>query len=171
MELTKNLSQTEQKYTELAMKIVAECDLELYDLEFVQGSSTLRVFIRDPKTNTAEIDDCVKVDRAFSPYCEDLEWIPDNFILEVSSPGVYRSLKRLDHFEAAIGSIISCSIHGKLTDDQLAGLNKKSAKGNKLRGILKEISEEKIVMDIDGQMLSLSFEQIKRANLDPDING
>ena len=100
MELTKNLSQTEQKYTELAMKIVAECDLELYDLEFVQGSSTLRVFIRDPKTNTAEIDDCVKVDRAFSPYCEDLEWIPDNFILEVSSPGVYRSLKRLDHFEA-----------------------------------------------------------------------
>ena len=101
MELAKSLSKTEQRYTDLSLKVIEECGLELYDLEFAAGSSTLRVFIRDPQTNSAEIDDCVKVDRAFSPYCEELEWIPDNFVLEVSSPGIYRGLKKLEHFEVA----------------------------------------------------------------------
>lgn len=171
MELVKSLSKVEQKYTDLSLKVVAECGLELYDLEFVPSSSILRVFIRDPQTNSAEIDDCVKVDRAFSPYCEELEWIPDNFVLEVSSPGVYRGLKKIEHFEAAKGSIISCSILGKLTETQIGNLSKKASKGNKLRGTLKEVTQENIEMDIDGNILSLSFEQIKKANLDPDING
>lgn len=171
MELNKTLKATEQKYLDLSQKIVDECELELYDLEYVPGNSTLRVFIMDPATKTAELDDCVKVDRAFSPYCEELEWIPDNFILEVSSPGVYRSLKTRKHFELAQNEIIECVIFGSLNDEQMKSLDKKKGKGNKFRGILKEIQEENIIMDLDGQDLTLSFEQIKKANLDPDITG
>ena len=67
MELEIKRSNLEQKFFELTEKIVHENNYALYDVEYHSGSSTLRVFIMDPETKTAVIEDCVKVDRAFDP--------------------------------------------------------------------------------------------------------
>ncbi len=170
MDINRNRTGLEQKFYELTNKIVAECGYELYDMDYIQGSSTLRVFIMDPKTKTAVIDDCVKVDRAFNPYCETEDWIPDDFILEVSSPGVYRSLKAIDHFKLAMGEMIECRISGKLTPEQSQGLDKSDASSTKFRGELKEVNAEDFKIDFKGHDLSLSYQQLKKANLDPDFN-
>jgi ribosome maturation factor RimP len=170
MELEKKRTGVELKLYELTENIVKENELELYDAEYISGSSTLRVFVMDPATNSAVIEDCIKVDRAFNPYCETEEWIPNDFVLEVSSPGVYRSLKTLKHFESAVGDIIACTISGNLTPDQSANLDKGLKNSKKFRGILVDVKETEINIDLQGTNLNLAFEQIKKASLDPDLN-
>lgn len=170
MELERKRTGVELKLYELTKNIVKENELELYDAEYVSGSSTLRVFVMDPATNSAVIEDCIKVDRAFNPYCETEEWIPNDFVLEVSSPGVYRSLKTLKHFEAVVGDTITCTISGNLTLDQSENLGKGLKNSKKFRGILIDVNEKEINIDLQGTNLNLAFEQIKKASLDPDLN-
>ena len=171
MDLVKKRTGIELKLFELTSKIVDENGYDLYDLEYIKGSSTLRVFIMDPETKSAIIEDCVKVDKAFTPYCEDPDysWIPDDFMLEVSSPGVYRVLKTINHFNEAVGSIIAVAVNGKLSDEQLKNLNFGNKNISKLRGNLKVVEDKIIIINVNGVDIELSFDQIKKANLDPDM--
>jgi ribosome maturation factor RimP len=168
MELQKNRTGVEAKFYELCSKVVPENGLQLYDMDYVSGSYTLKVFVLDESTGTAVIEDCVKVDRALTPFIDELEWVPEQLILEVSSPGMFRDLKQREHFESAVGQKISCTITGKLPEEAVAGAPKKIAGGKKFRGDLLEINDNEIVLDIDGFKLPISFEQLKKANLDPD---
>lgn len=170
MELDRQRKGMEQKLYDLTVKIVNECGYKLYDVDYIPGSSTLRVFIMDEKTNTAIIEDCVAVDRAFSPYCEEENWIPDELVLEVSSPGVFRDIKNKEHFEQNIGQIVSLTILGKLDEKFTSSLPAKIKGANKFRGTLKNVLDESFVLDIDGSELELNYQQVKKINLDPDIN-
>lgn len=169
MELEKNRTGIELKFLELGQKILTEVGLSLYDLEYITGSSTLRIFIFDPKTETALIEDCATVDRAFTPYVETLDWIPEKFLLEVSSPGVYRNLATKEHFEKAIGQPVRVSLMQKV-DDIVVGELPKALKGNrKIIAVLKVLLDKGISLDYEGYEFEIPFEQIKRANLEPDI--
>lgn len=168
MELNKVRSGLELKLYNLALQIVTENEYVLYDIEYVSNSSTLQVYIMDPATKSAIIEDCIKVDRAFSPYCDEETWIPNDFVLEVSSPGVFRSLKTLDHFKSAVNEIVSLSIQGHLDElEQAKSKNLKNAK--KFRGKLLEVTEEYIIIDSNSIELKISYKQMKKAGLDPDI--
>ena len=169
MELEKKRTGVELKFFELTTKIATSFDYELYDLEYIAGSSTLRVFIMDPATKSAIIEDCVKVDRAFNEYCETETWIPDDFVLEVSSPGVYRSLKTLQHFERVKSEMILLSITGKLSEETIEKLPKSLKSNKQFRGMLKEISDTKITIEINNVEIDIDFSQIKKAALDPDF--
>ena len=106
MLVDKDRSGIEKKFFELCSKVVAAQCLSIYDLEYVRSNKLLRVYIINEETNTAVIDECVGVDRAMSPYFESEDWIPEEIILEVSSPGLFRKLKTRKHFECVIGSNI-----------------------------------------------------------------
>lgn len=125
----------------------------------------------DPKTKSAVIEDCVKVDREFTPYCETEEWIPEDFVLEVSSPGVYRELRNPRHFELSQGEMISCKLVMPLVSDELAGqlqvLNYKTTQS--LRGKLVSCSQEGIEIEVGEKKLFLAYSRLKKVNLDPDI--
>lgn len=168
MELIKNRTGIEAKFYELCSKVIPENGLQLYDMEYVSGSYTLKVFVMDEKTSSAVIEDCVKVDRALTPFIDELEWVPEQLILEVSSPGMFRDLKNLEHFQSSINQIISVTISGKLPGEVISGVSKKIANAKKFRGLLREVSDKEIIIDIEGLSLPIAFEQIKKANLDPD---
>ncbi len=157
------------KLYELSQQIVKTEGFELYDVVYVPGSSTLKVFIMNPETKSAVIEDCIKVDRAFSPYCETEDWIPEDFVLEVSSPGVYRSLKTLRHFELSLGEVILCQIVGGLPAEEVSKLPKGLQKSNKLRGKLNEVRNETILLEVEGVEIEVPFALMKKASLDPDL--
>ena len=157
MELLKTRTSLEQKYLDICKEVVEENDLKLYDVEYVSNSSTLRVFIYDDKTKTAVIEDCVKIDRAMTPHLEE-DWVADNLVLEVSSPGMFRPIKSQEHLELAKDEIINCVLLG-----QVEGI-----KGNKVRGKLVSFNDKNIILDMDGKEVSLPIEKVKKANLDPD---
>lgn len=166
--LEPELNNTERRFMELCQQVVADCGLELYDFNYNPGSGLLQVFIMDPKTGTAVIEDCIKVDHGFDAYVEQ-EWIPDNFTLEVSSPGVYRSLVTVKHFEAALGQPVQLLLKKRF--DEIPGVENcpKKYKGQKkVKLLLQAITDDGLELKFDEQMFKLPFNEIKKANLESE---
>src|SRR5690606_32231730 len=121
MEINQERSGLEKKFFLMCEPVVQEAGYRLYDLEYITSQKLLRLYIQDPRTGSALIDDCVKVDHALTEPFEKETWIPEDVVLEVSSPGVYRHLANLEHFQMSIGEIIAVVIMGQLSDEQTAG--------------------------------------------------
>lgn len=160
----------EQKFFLMCEPIVIEAGYRLYDLEYLSNQKLLRLYIQDPRTGSALIDDCVKVDHALSPAFEAEEWIPEDIVLEVSSPGVYRHVSTREHFHLALNEIILVVITGNLSDEQVQGAPKGIKGEKKFRGTLLSVGEEGFSMEVKGFELILNYKQIKKVNLDPDLN-
>lgn len=160
----------ELKLFELTQKIVSDCNLELYEMEWNPTSGNLVVYIVDPKTNTAVLDDCVRVDRGFNPYMETETWIPDNFTLEVSSPGLYRILTTAKHFKSVVGEDIMLNLVKKIDEEKYPDFPKALRNNLRLKVNLVSASDEGVVIDAKGVKVEVPYEQIKRANLETDIN-
>ncbi|MDD4595358.1 MAG: ribosome maturation factor RimP [Candidatus Izemoplasmatales bacterium] len=79
---------------------------ELYDLEYVKEkqNNILRIYIDKP--NGIDIDDCVTVSESLSMFLDNLDLIPDEYMLEVSSPGAERSLRNQTEIIKNIGKYI-----------------------------------------------------------------
>ena len=104
------------------LKSIGEKAVELYDYMLVDvelvkevGNWYLRYYIDKP--GGILLDDCQKVSEFISDKLDDLDPIPHSYILEVSSPGIERPLKRDEDFVSAIGSQVEIktfqSIDGK----------------------------------------------------------
>lgn len=90
--------------TEALLKPIAEANgVSIYDVEYVKEGSDyyLRAFI--DKQQGVNIKDCENVSRALSDALDREDFIPDSYILEVSSPGLGRTLKKDKHLQASIG--------------------------------------------------------------------
>ena len=156
------------------MNITEEIGLELYDINYVQGSQTLKVYIEDPETQTAVIDDCMKMDRALSPSIEEFDWIPEALVLEVSSPGMFRELNQVSHFKAVLEEQIMLQTSLKLENFTQEEISKKVAGTKKFTGILLKAEDDYIVVSLEDKKkiteLNINYKDIKKANLEPSID-
>lgn len=93
----------ESKTENLLQPIVDANNVSVYDVEYVKEGSDyyLRVYIDKPEG--VNIIDCENVSRALSDALDKEDFIPDAYILEVSSPGLGRTLKKDKHLEKSIG--------------------------------------------------------------------
>ena len=91
--------------------IIAEKGLELVDLEFVKEGVNwyLRVYI--DKDGGVNIDDCEAVSRALEVKLDEKDPIEQAYILEVSSPGIDRPLKKDADFVKYQGEIIDVKLY------------------------------------------------------------
>lgn len=100
----------EMKTEQLLEPILKEFQFELYDVEFVKEAGTfyLRAFI--DKEDGITINDCEIVSRRLSDLLDQKDFIPDSYILEVSSPGLGRQLKKDKHLEKSIGEEVELKL-------------------------------------------------------------
>ena len=93
----------ERKTEELLLPIMEEYSFELVDVEFVKEGSNryLRAYIDKPGGIT--IDDCEAVSRRLSDLMDEKDFIEEAYILEVSSPGLGRPLKKEKDFARSLG--------------------------------------------------------------------
>lgn len=89
---------------DIAEPYAKELGLEIWDVQFVKEGAEhyLRIFIDKPEG--ISIDDCVNLTHALDKPLDDADPISVPYILEVSSPGAERPLKRDEHFLKYIGS-------------------------------------------------------------------
>jgi len=160
----------EQKFFELTSKIVSENGLELYEMDWHRPSGNLVVYIMNPETKSAVLDDCVKVDRGFNPYLETETWIPENFTLEVSSPGVYRSLSTVEHFKNVLNEDVMLHLNKKIDDEKYPEFPKAMRNNLKIKVALESVDDHGINVDAKGVKIFIPYEQIKKANLEADLN-
>lgn len=94
----------------LAAPLAAELGLTLWDVTFTKEGADwyLRIFIDKP--GGVSIDDCVDMTHAVNPVLDSEDPIPQEYTLEVSSPGINRKLTRPEHFEA----FLEAPVHVKL---------------------------------------------------------
>ncbi|MGE3608431.1 MAG: ribosome maturation factor RimP [Bacteriovoracaceae bacterium] len=169
MDINRERTGLEKKFYLMCEPIVQESGYRLYDLEYISGQKLVRLYIQDPRTGSALIEDCVKVDSALSPAFETETWIPDEVILEVSSPGVYRNITTLEHFNMSLNEMVLVVIMGQLSDEQTVNAPKGIKGEKKFRGKLTQVSDENFVIEVKGYPLTLNYKQVKKINLDPDL--
>ena len=88
---------------QLALPFVEAAGCSLWDVEYVKeaGEWFLRIYI--DKEGGVSIDDCVDMTHALSPALDKEDPIPQEYLLEVYSPGIERRLTRPEHFAAFVG--------------------------------------------------------------------
>ena len=93
----------EAKTEEILLPIAEENGVEIYDVEYVKEGSDwyLRVYI--DKEGGIAVDDCEVVSREADPILDTDDCIEESYILEVSSPGLGRPLKKDKDFARSIG--------------------------------------------------------------------
>lgn len=131
----------EYKTEQLLEPILTANQFELYDVEYVKegGNWFLRIYI--DKENGITVDDCELVSRALSDLLDKHDFIPDSYILEVSSPGLGRQLKREKHFEKSIGEEIEIKLY--------KALNKKK----EFVGVLTAFNQDKLTIELEDSTL------------------
>ena len=100
----------ESKTQALLESIASANGVSIYDVEYVKEGSDyyLRAYI--DKSGGVNIQDCENVSRALSDALDKEDFIPDAYILEVSSPGLGRTLKKDKHLESALGQEVEVKL-------------------------------------------------------------
>lgn len=100
----------EEKTEKLLAPIAEANGVEIYDVEYVKEGSEyyLRAYIDKPEG--VDIIDCENVSRALSEALDKEDFIPDAYILEVSSPGLGRTLKKDKHLQKSIGQEVEIKL-------------------------------------------------------------
>lgn len=100
----------ELKTEELLKDYINELNLELVDIEFVKEGRQwyLRIYI--DKQGGVDIEDCEKVSRYIYPILDEKDFITQEYVLEVSSPGLTRPLKKDKDFKRHIGDYVEIKL-------------------------------------------------------------
>ena len=91
-----------------------EHGFELVDVEYVKEAGTwyLRAYI--DKEGGIAVDDCEVISRALSSWLDKEDFIDDSYILEVSSPGLGRPLKKEKDFVRSMGKDVDVRLYRQL---------------------------------------------------------
>jgi ribosome maturation factor RimP len=142
---------------ELLGPVVANLGYELWEIEYAPraGGGLLRLYIDSP--DGISLDDCEKVSRAVSAVLDEADPIPNEYTLEVSSPGLDRVLRTQGHFARFAGERVKV--------EMIALINGRK----RFQGRLQKVGESEITLETDGGEVSLPIEDIHRARLIPDV--
>ncbi|MGE3619690.1 MAG: ribosome maturation factor RimP [Acidimicrobiia bacterium] len=91
----------------LIAPVLAERDLDLYDLEVGRGMVKVVVDAAGP----VDLDQVAAVTRAISGVLDEADPIEGHYTLEVTTPGVERNLRSPEHFARAVGEQVKVKVH------------------------------------------------------------
>ena len=129
----------ESRTEAMLMPIVEAKGFELVDVEWVKEGANwyLRAYI--DKENGITVDDCEEVSRALSDLLDEEDFISENYILEVSSPGLDRPLKKEKDFARSIGKDVEVKLF------------KAIKKEKEFVGILKAYDEDTVTLEMEDE--------------------
>lgn len=146
----------ETRTEELLTPIAVANHVEIYDIEYVKEGSDwyLRAYI--DKEGGVTINDCESVSRALSDELDRADFIEDAYILEVSSPGLGRTLKKDKHLQKSLLQEVELKTYKPVCGSkEFAGILK--AFDEKTVTILSE-DEEKIFERADVATIKLALD-------------
>lgn len=148
------VKEIEQKITPLAE---AE-HMEVVDVQYVaeHGKKVLRVFL--DKEGGIRIADCENMSAKIAALIEQENMLPDSYVLEVSSPGLDRVLKKEKDFVRFIGHKAKITVYAPIDGQRnFSGKILEAGKGSVT------------IDDVTGRKVSLSLDIIARARLEPEL--
>lgn len=111
-------NRVEEAVEKIAEEILANTDYELVDVEYVKERDWfLRVYI--DKEGGIGLDDCQEVSGLLDEKLEELNIINDRYILEVSSPGLDRALKKEKDFKREMGTVVDITLYKAIDGEKM----------------------------------------------------
>lgn len=138
----------EQRVYELIEKKIQELGYELYDVEYLKEGKEYHLCIYIEKNGIMEIADCEKVNNAIEPSLDDVDLIKEQYFLEVSSSGLEKKLRKLEHYEKQIGNKIEVKLFTKIDNKKV------------IEGILSKVENDCIELQEDEKEIKIAFDQI-----------
>ncbi len=146
-------TEIEERTTELVMPIIEEGGYSLWDVEYVKEGPDFILRVYADKEGGIGIDDCVAISRKLSDKLDEADMIEEAYILEVSSPGLTRPLKKDKDFERSIGKLIEVKLYSAVN-----GMKE-------LEGELKAFDEGSVTVNVGEEDLKLERSNISGVRL------
>ena len=133
--------------------VLAEMGIDLVDMEYRsgQGRRVLRIYADRP--TGINLDDCAMVSREIGNLLDVKDLLQQHYVLEVSSPGLNRPLKREKDFLRALGQKIKVK-----TAVPLKGRRNFS-------GVLQSFENGVLQLKLDDTVVQIPEKSVKKANL------
>ena len=146
-----------KKITELADSVAGQNAVDIVDVELAGSSRKplIRIFI--DRENGVTLEDCERFSRALSALLDVEDPIPSAYVLEVSSPGLDRPLKKLRDFERSTGKLVRI-----ITREMIE-------KQNIFRGRITRVEGDAITLLFDDKEIEIPFGQISKARLEIEL--
>ena len=138
----------EKKAEALLAPIVEQAGFELVDVEYVTdaGNWYLRGYIDKPGGIT--VNDCEAVSRIFSDKLDEDDFIEDSYIMEISSPGLDRPLKKDKDFARSMGKEVEIRTYRPIE------------KQKEFSGRLTAYDDNSVTIDEDGSLRAFDRKEI-----------
>lgn len=136
---------------QLVAPIVGDLGLDLYDLEFTGG--TLRVVVDTPAGGPAgvSLDTIALITRLVSRELDHQDPVPGRYTLEVTSPGLERTLREPRHYQREVGKDVTVK-----TTEAIDGVRR-------FQGVLVAANDDAITLrDTDGNEMTIAYRQIEK---------
>lgn len=138
----------------LIAPIIADLGLELYDLEFVGG--VLKVVVDTPidSEGSVTLDIIALITRLISREFDHSDPMPGRYTLEVTSPGLERTLRVPRHFQREVGKVVAIRLHQSLNGER------------RLQGLIVAADGVAVTVrtdDAPGTELNIAYQLIDRA--------
>ena len=139
---------------------------EFVGLEYLSNPKNrlVRIYI-DREPEGISIDDCEDVSNEVSGVLDVEDPVSGHYSLEVSSPGIERPLFEPEHYRRFVGERVKIHLFAPVE----SGHDGDHGKRRKLTGRIVEADEDRVVVDVDGEDFAVAFDDIRRANLKPDM--
>ncbi len=133
---------------------LADLGYELVEVEFgvEAGSRILRIYI-DKDGGGITLKDCTAASNLLSMLLDADDRIGEEYLLEVSSPGIDRPLRKPADFLRFRGSPVRVEMHAT------------TGGRRRFRGRLEDFQDGLIVLECDGERVELHIENLKKANV------
>jgi len=122
-----------------------------YELNSFEGNRRLQIYIETPQGVTVE--DCERASRQIAAVLDVEDPWEGQYLLEVSSPGLTRSLYTAEQYQRYIGQPLKIRI------------SRKEEGRRTYQGVLAEVTSEGVNLVVEGEMVNLAFAEIEKANL------
>jgi ribosome maturation factor RimP len=132
---------------EIVAPVVDSLGLQIYDLDFNGGVLKLTV----DTAGGVDLDAIAEVTRQVSRQLDLDDPIPGKYTLEVSSPGLERTLRLPEHWATAVGELVRVKLKPAVEGER------------RLEGTVSGIDGDRVTLDADGTPVSLQLDDVERA--------
>ena len=130
--------------------VLAPLGLELFDVQFTGSGRARTVRVVVDRDGGVDLDAITAASERIQPVLDDLDGLGP-FALEVSSPGLERSLSRPEHFRRAVGETVSVKVHDA------------AGEGRRVRGELVAADERGVTVDAEHGAEHVDYDRISQA--------
>jgi len=147
-----SMKEISEQIMSIINEAVTQGNAQIYDIIYKKEGSRKILGLLLDKDNGINLDECASINRQISNVLEEQDLIDDNYVVEVSSPGLDRPMRTKEHYQRSMGQDIEVNLYAPIGGKK------------KFSGKLLGMTEDTIVIETEeGVSTEIKFKDISKA--------